>query len=260
MTTVTTAEPRTWRSVAHVMGMPVSVALRGRHAGSPTGKEAWHEVVASLEAVDRDYSPYRADSWVSRVDRGEADLHEAPAGLREVVALGEAARQDSDGAFDVWRVDEEGRRRFDPSGVVKGWAAQRASLLITWLPETDVCLSVGGDLVCRTANPVGTPWQVGIEHPLDPTRVVARVPVLRGGVATSGFSHRGGHVVDARTGRVPTGIASVTVVADDVVTADIDATAALALGPAGPDWLRRRGRTAVVVRTDGCAEVVAAGG
>ena len=100
------------------------------------------------------------------------------------------------------------------------WAAQRASLLLTWLPETDVCLSVGGDLVCRTADPAGTPWQVGIEHPLDPSRVVARVPVLRGGVATSGLSHRGGHVVDARTGRVPTGIASITVVADDVVTAE----------------------------------------
>ncbi|MFD1948310.1 FAD:protein FMN transferase [Nocardioides aestuarii] len=255
---MSTADPATWRSVAHVMGMPVSVALRGRHAGSPTGTEAWHEVVALLESVDRDYSPYRADSWVSRVDRGEATLGEGPAGLREVVALGEAARRDSDGAFDVWRADQDGRRCFDPSGVVKGWAAQRASLMLTWLPETDVCLSVGGDLVCRTADPTGTPWQVGIEHPLHPARVVARVPVVRGGVATSGLSHRGGHVVDARTGQVPVGIASVTVLADDVVTADIDATAALALGAAGPAWLRRRGRTAVVVRSDGSAEVVAA--
>lgn len=251
------ADRPVWRAVAHVMGMPVSVALRGRHAGSPVGAEAWREAVASLESVDRDYSPYRADSWVSRVDRGEATLEEGPAGLREVVALGEQAREDSDGAFAVWRSDGDGRRRFDPSGVVKGWAAQRASLLLTWLPDTDVCLSVGGDLVCRTADAT-TPWRIGIEHPLDPARVVARVPVLRGGVATSGLSHRGDHVVDARTGRVPVGLASVTVLADDVLTADIDATAALALGAAGPAWLRRRGRTAVVVRSDGSAEVLAA--
>lgn len=250
------AVPTTWRSTAHVMGMPVSVALRGRHAGSEAGVEAWATVVQELRSVDHDYSPFRPGSWVSRVDRGEATVDEAPRALADVVAIAEDARRASGGAFDVWRTDAQGRRRFDPSGVVKGWAVHRAVRLLTWLPDTDVCLSAGGDMVCRTAAAYGVPWQVGVEHPLDPARLVARIPVSRGAVATSGLSHRGGHVVDARSGRVPTGIASVTVVADDLVTADVDATAALALGADGPAWLLARGRTAVVVLADGSAEVL----
>ena len=52
------------------------------------------------------------------------------------------------------------------------------------------------------------------------------VPVATGAVATSGTAHRGEHLVDARTGRPPTGVASVTVVAASLTWTDIDATAA----------------------------------
>jgi thiamine biosynthesis lipoprotein len=96
---------------------------------------------------------------------------------------------------------------------------------------------------------------VGIEDPLDPTRVLAVVPVRRGAVATSGHAHRGHHVVDPRTGRPPEGVASVTVLAADLVTADVDATAAYAMGRAGLPWLKERARTGVVVWSDGTAEV-----
>jgi FAD:protein FMN transferase len=47
----------------------------------------------------------------------------------------------------------------------------------------------------------------------------------------------------------------VTVVADDLVTADVDATAAYALGRAGLAWLEQRRRTGVVVSSDGTAKV-----
>ena len=94
----------------------------------------------------------------------------------------------------------DGVRRLDPSGVVKGWAVDRAVAPLLALDDTDVCLSAGGDMVCHVADPDGEPWVIGIEHPLDPTRLVARVPVHRGAVATSGSAHRGAHVVDARTG------------------------------------------------------------
>ena len=118
----------------------------------------------------------------------------------------------------------------DPSGVVKGWAVQRASAALLVLEETDFCLSAGGDMVCHVATDASPAWRVGIEDPHDPTRVLAVVPVRDGAVATSGLTHRGAHIVDARTGEVPRGPASVTVVAHDLVTADVDATAAFALG------------------------------
>ena len=244
------------RRVEHVMGMPISLALRGRHAGSPETDAAWVAALAVLRRADEMFSTWRSDSEISRLDRGELEIGDCSPEVAEVLELAEAARTGSDGAFDVWRPGPEGRVRLDPSGVVKGWAVARAAVPLVSLPETDVCLSAGGDMVCHVADPDGTAWEIGIEDPHDPTRLVARVPVRRGAVATSGTAHRGAHVVDARTGRPTDALASVTVVGRDLTSVDIDATTALALGVDGPAWLRARGRVGVVVHADGRCELV----
>lgn len=239
------------RYVEHVMGMPVSLALRGRHTEDTDARGAWAEVMATLHDVDHVFSTYRADSWVSRLGRGEVQVGQCPLEVAEVLTLGELARLGSGGAFDVRFGDG-----FDPSGVVKGWAAERAARPLRHLSDTDFCLSVGGDVVCHTAEPDGRPWRIGVEDPHDPSRVVAVVPVRRGAVATSGLAHRGAHVVDARTGRAPTNVASVTVVADELTWADLDATAALAQDADALRWLRTRaGRSGVVVWSDGRRDV-----
>ena len=148
--------------------------------------------------MDEVFSTWRPDSQVSRLGRGELTLAECDPTVAEVLRLGDDARVASGGAFDVWLPGADGVRRLDPSGVVKGWAVDRAVVPLLALAETDVCLSAGGDMVCHVADPDGEAWMIGIEHPLDPTRLVARVPVHRGAVATSGSAHRGAHVVDAR--------------------------------------------------------------
>ncbi len=84
--------------------------------------------------------------------------------------------------------------------MVKGWAAERAAVCLAELPDTDFCLSAGGDIICRTLDPTAMPWRIGIEDPHDPSRHVGVVPLQTGAVATSGSSHRGAHIVDARTG------------------------------------------------------------
>jgi len=242
----------TARYVEHVMGMPVSLALRGRHTDDAAARGAWAEAMAALQDVDRVFSTYRPDSFVSRLARGEVTLDDCPPEVAEVLALGELARLQSHGAFDVRRAGV-----LDPSGVVKGWAVERATRPLRALPDTDVCLSAGGDLVCHVAGLASPDWRIGIEDPHDPTRVLAVVPVRNGAVATSGLAHRGGHVVDARTGAVPDAIASVTVVHDDLTWADIDATAAFALGRDAARWLRTRPRRrGLVVWADGRTEQV----
>jgi thiamine biosynthesis lipoprotein len=240
------------RYVDHVMGMPISLALRGRHAGDERGRAAWSRVMASLRAADAVFSTYRAASVIRRLDRGEIALADCPPEVAAVLDLGAAAERDSGGAFSVRRPDADGRMTLDPSGVVKGWAAERAAGELRVLAGTDFCLSAGGDLVCRTLDPDAPPWRIGIEDPRDPSRLVAVVPIASGAVATSGTAHRGAHLVDARTGRAPDGIASVTVVADSLTDADIDATAAYAQGREAADWLRTRpGRSGLVVWADG---------
>jgi thiamine biosynthesis lipoprotein len=243
------------RRVEQVMGLPVSLALRGRHAGGRRAREAWAESVAILREADRVFSSYREDSFVSRLRRGEIRVEDCPPEVREVLALGEAARVASGGAFDVRRTGVDGARVLDTDGVVKGWAVQRAVAAFDGLEDTDVCLSAGGDMACRVRDPEGKPWRIGIEDPHDPGRVVAVVPVRTGAVATSGTAHRGAHIVHGLTGAVPTGVASVTVVADDLTWADIDATAAFAQGRDALAWLRTRpGRAGLVVWQDGTAE------
>src|SRR5262249_21230824 len=135
----------------------------------------------------------------------------------------------------------------------------RAAQAFERLPRTDFCLSAGGDIVCRVRNHSLPAWRIGIEDPHLPSRVLAVVEVPDGAVATSGLTHRGGHVVDARTGQVPSCIASVTVVADSLTWADLDATAAFARGADAVRWLSSRpGRKGVVVWSDGRREVYGA--
>lgn len=227
------------RYVQHVMGMPVSLAV------SRPCDEQWAAVMAELSWVDEVFSTYKPQSFISRLGRGEVALSDGPSEVAEVLALGESARLASDGAFNVWR---DGC--LDPSGVVKGWAVERAARL---LDGRDFCLSAGGDMVCRSS---GQPWRIGIENPLDPTRLIATVPIRNGAVATSGTAHRGAHLWDGR-GEAPEGIASVTVIAPTLTVADVDATAAFALGHRAAQWLRERpGRKGLIVWAEGTPELV----
>ena len=247
----------TVRHVDHVMGMPISLAMRGRHADDAHGRAAWADVMTALRAADRVFSTYRPDSYVSRLGRGEITLEDCPLEVAEVFALGDLAERESHGAFRVRRAGADGQTLVDPSGVVKGWAVERAASHLRSLAGTDFCLSAGGDMVCRTLEAKDGPWRIGVEHPLDARRLIAVVPVFTGAVATSGTAHRGEHIVDARTGRPPQGVASVTVVGSSLTWADIDATAAYAQGAAAAQWLRnRRGRRGLVVGNDGCATLV----
>jgi len=242
----------TSRYVDHAMGIPISLAMRGRHARSRLGRTAWADAMAELRCLDSMFSTYRRSSVISRLDRAEIGPDDCPAEVAEVFELAARANKETGGAFDIWRKGSDGVRHLDPNGVVKGWAVERASAPLRVLDETAFCLSGGGDMVCRVSSLDSPAWRIGIEHPLDPRRVVAVVPLSNGAIATSGAAHRGGHLVDARSGRPVCGVASVTVVAASLTVADIDATSAYVLGDDASRWLSARpGRTGFVVWADG---------
>ena len=169
-----------------------------------------------------------------------------------MLALGRGGAGASPAAPSTYAVAGRTAVVLDPSGVVKGWAVERAAAAAARAADTDFCLSAGGDLVCHVADPDAPAVADRHRGPARPARVVAVVPVRTGAVATSGPAHRGAHLVDARTGRAADGVASVTVVGDDLTWADIDATAAFALGATPPrGWRTRPGRTGLVVWADG---------
>jgi thiamine biosynthesis lipoprotein len=82
-------------------------------------------------------------------------------------------------------------------------------------------------------------------------RVAAIVETTELAIATSGEYARGQHVLDPRTGRDPGGVLSVTITGPDLATADAYATAAFAMGAAGPRWTARlRGYEAMTILDD----------
>ena len=170
-----------------------------------------------------------------------------------MLALGERAARESYGAFATRLPGPDGRERLDPSGVVKGWAVERAARGLR-APGRHGLRPLrrrrhGG--AARSTRP-RPPGGSASRTRTIPVGCSPCCPVHTGAVATSGTAHRGAHLVDARTGLAPRGVASVSVVASSLTWADIDATAAYALGPDAADWLRTRpGRTALVVWADG---------
>lgn len=144
-----------------------------------------------------------------------------------------------------------------PSGVVEGRAGERAAVPLRSLPDTDFCLSLGGALVCRTLDADTPPWRTGTEDPADPRRLVAVLPVPAGAVATSGTTHRGRHLVDARTGAPHQGVMSITVVSAALTDADVDATVAYGRGEDAAQWLGTcPGRAGPVGWADGATSVI----
>ena len=210
--------------VEHVMGMPVRVDVRDAGAG-PAACDA---VFAWLRFVDATFSTYDPRSEVCRIGGGTLAVADAHPLVREVLDRCEALRLETGGAFDM-RAPIAGA--IDPTGLVKGWAIERAAALLEAAGTRRFLVDAGGDVVVR-----GGPWRVGIRHPRRRDRLAAVLELEDGAVATSGAYERGPHIVDPRTGRAAAGALSVTVVGPDLGTADAYATAAFALGPRGPAW------------------------
>lgn len=213
------------------MGTTVSIDVRTPGIDDDVLERA----LGLLRDLEARFTTYRDDSEISRLGRGEITLDDCHPDVREVLDACNVLRAESGGAFDAWR---DGR--LDPSGYVKGWAGERAADLLRAAGARDFGINLGGDVICAGEREPGLPWRVGIRHPDDPERLILAISVRDAAVATSGLYERGGHVVDARTGEVPTTWRSVTVVAPDLATADAVATAALAMGQGGPEWAARR--------------------
>ena len=218
------------RRVEHVMGLPVSVDLRDGDADGGRSA-AVDRAFAWLREVDARFSPFRPDSEVCRLDRGELDPADVSADLAHVLDLCAHYERATGGAFSA-RVPG---RPLDPCAVVKGWAVQRAADLLAGAGATSFAVNAGGDVATA-----GGPWRVGLRHPLDPTAFSAVLTVTDRAVATSARYERGDHILDARTGRPVTDLLSLTVVAPDLTTADATATAAFAMGAAGVEWAAAR--------------------
>ncbi|MFI7547496.1 FAD:protein FMN transferase [Actinoplanes sp. NPDC049599] len=255
--TTTAAPRRAW--VEQIMGLPVSIQLRGDRLTDEGVEQRVAAVYAELRRVDAVLSPYRDDSDLSAWERGALRLADADPMLAEVVALCDEARRRTEGWFDPRGLPDPrtGAPRYDPSGLVKGWAVERAARHLGTPDGYGWCLNAGGDVLVHT--PADQPgWRIGIEHPDDPARVMRVVERRSGAVATSGSAHRGAHIIDPYARRPAAVTRAVTVTGPTLLWADVYATAAAARGPEAVPWLERLdGYEALLVTRSGLLRVSA---
>ena len=190
-----------------------------------------------LRWVDATFSTYKDDSEISRINRGELRRGDAHPHVRQVLERCEELRQETAGYFDM----NTPAGSIDPSGLVKGWAVDRAAAILDDAGLHNYAVSAGGDMRVRGRAVPELAWRIGIQHPLDTQQVAAVIETAAElAVATSGAYARGEHIVDPHTGRPPSGILSVTIVGRELATADAYATAAFAMGPdLAPHWTAR---------------------
>jgi thiamine biosynthesis lipoprotein len=167
------------------------------------------------------------------------------------------------------RLDREGRRLYQPGGVIldlssvaKGYAVDCLARRLETLGVRHYLVEAGGELRGAGVKADGSPWWVELEGVPDAggAKVAQSVVALHGlAVATSGdyrryyqlsMSHharrRASHTLDPRTGYpISNGVASVTVLAPTCMAADALSTALTVMGvDAGLPFAEQRGLAA----------------
>jgi thiamine biosynthesis lipoprotein len=161
------------------------------------------------------------------------------------------------------RLNQPGGMALDLSSIAKGFGVDAIARCLEAMEIDSYLCEIGGELRGSGCKPDGSPWWVKLETPSGcPVENTDTILALCGkSVATSGnyvqyFSADGrqfGHTLDPRTGYPIThDVLSVSVIADDCMTADALATAILVLGPnEGLAWADANNVSARLCHRDG---------
>lgn len=243
-----------------------------RSAGveTPVSETLWSVFAAAREAEQRSgglVTPAVLDALLAAgYDRSFTELAGAAAGHAAPQA-GPASTEAAAPAGDLSAVAADPHRRslrlppglhLDFGGVAKGWAAHEAARRLKLYGPALV--DAGGDIAISGRQSGGQPWPVAVADPFEPDRDLDVLQLGRCGVATSGLDYRrwqqGGawkhHIIDPRSGRpAETDLISVTVIALNVMEAEMAAKRALILGSrAGLAWIEANPTLAALLVLD----------
>lgn len=211
--------------VRPLMGTVVEVVAEGpdRAALQAAAQAAFEEMQRLADMM----SHYDPRSVVSEINRA-AGMRPVPvpAELAEVLALARRVSERTGGAFDITvggapigyrklRVDGRGAlllekgMKLDPGGIAKLHILEAGRRVLEARGAARALVNGGGDVVAHSS---GGPWRVGVRDPRAPGRLLGKVELRNGAVASSGDYERPGHIVDPRTGRPARGVLGVTLV------------------------------------------------
>jgi FAD:protein FMN transferase len=213
-----------------LMGMTITVEIADDFA-----KESEINMVfAYFESVEKRFSVFKDDSEITLINKGKINQSQYSKDMKTVFALSEKTKKETNGYFDI--VTANGK--YNPSGIVKGWAIYNASLSLLEKGFKNFYIEAGGDIQAYGINGQGTKWSVGIQNPFEPSQIVKVIFLKDMGIATSGSYRRGQHIYDPYNAAKPlTEIVSITVIGPNVYEADRFATAAFAMGAQGINFI-----------------------
>ena len=177
-----------------------------------------------VQKVDELFSTYKESSIISQLRRGEIEIEHCPPEVIEVWDLCAFVKELTEGAFDPWAV----AGGFDPSGLVKGWAADNCA--------DHIQVNAAGDLALRGGFTPEQPWSIGVVNPDNRLEILQTFEISDGAIATSGTYERGAHINDPHTGMIAIGAKSATVIGPIGAIADALATALMVAGRDGAVW------------------------
>jgi FAD:protein FMN transferase len=156
------------------------------------------------------------------------------------------------------RLPEPGME-IDFGGFGKEYAADRAHAVLAARGLRHGYVNLGGDIRVLGAQPDGSPWRIGIQHPRDADRLIASLDVSEGALATSGdyerFFECGGrrycHILDPHSGWPVDAWQSISVFAPVCVAAGAMSTIAMLKRGAALDFLREQGAAFLAVDAQG---------
>lgn len=202
-----------------IMGMHITIEIV-----DSLEKTDFNEIFTFFKNVDKTFSTYKKNSEISLFNSGKKDKKELSSDVKEVFSLSEKTKEETNGYFNIYR-----NGYCDPSGLVKGWAIQKAYQMLMDKGFKNFYIDAGGDIQVSGKNEKGENWYVGIRNPFNQEEIVKVVALKKEGIATSGTYIRGQHIYNPHKNNNMEEIVSFTVIGPDIYNADRFATAAYAM-------------------------------
>lgn len=128
--------------------------------------------------------------------------------------------------------------RIDLGGIAKGFAVDLAIEKAAQSGVKNILVTAGGDSRIL-GDRAGRPWVIGIRHPMDKNRVIAKLPLADESLSTSGdyeryFDEDGvryHHILDPKTGDSARDVRSVTILGPQAMDTDALSTSVFVMGP-----------------------------
>ena len=212
------------------------------------------ELDAAVETIQRVFTDAQTSFGmnghgpVEGLRRGDVELRYAHRRLRSLYEQATMWRQATDGAY----TPHTATGPVDLSGLVKSWAVAHAGQAMMDLELPHWSVTAAGDVLCSgspfPAEPTGTDpfygrhWRAGITDPFDATSLVADVPMA----GTPGFTAALA-TTSAQADHPPHAYLQVSVLAEEIVTADVLSQAIVAGGASTLDAAVRDFGVAVLV-------------